>query len=145
MADCGATGSALDRTVRAMAGNVGPGGRDATKVLGSMVGQTSFGQQQHQQQVMPRSAPHTLVMPPYNLSMPEYLHAPAHQQQHLKPPPAVQAPHQQQQPHPQTIMQHHPSQHQQHFMQQRQHHHSPQMNPYMQAMQQQEAQQQPPQ
>ena len=120
MADCGATGSALDRTVRAMGGDP-----QASKVLGSLMGQTSLADPH----AMPHHAPHTLVMPPYNVSMPEYLHP---QQHHAA------MPQQQQQ---QAIPHHH-----HHPQQAAMHPHpgmmSPQMNPYMQMQQQQQQQQQ---
>eukprot|EP00977_Amphora_coffeiformis_P002384 scaffold448_cov156-Amphora_coffeaeformis.AAC.13 len=125
MADCGASGSALDRTVRAMGGAEHP---DASKVLGSLLGQTSLADPR----AMPHSAPQTLVMPPYNTSMPEYLH-PQHR------PPAAGMPQRQQQAishqhlHPQGMQPHH---HQDPGMM------SPRMNPYMQQMAQQQQQQQ---
>ena len=94
MADCGATGSALDRTVRAMGGGQ-HGGGDASKVLGSLLGQVSLSDA-----AMPQAAPHTLVMPPYNVTLPL-----PEQQQHM--PSAVAAQQQQQHAASGMMQQHH--------------------------------------
>lgn len=128
MADCGATGSALDRTVRAMGGGQGHG--DASKVLGSLLGQTSLAEPH----AMPTAAPHTLVMPPYNVSL---MPPPPQQQQQQPPMPPTAAAAQQHAPHTAMMQQ----------QQQPQHHnmHHPgmaQMNPYMQMQQHQHHQQQ---
>ena len=109
MADCGATGSTIDRVVSS---TLGSGGGNSTRVanaVSSLVGGTAMGH--HSSAIMPAKMPQTL-----SLSQPKI--QPPPMQAVPQPQPQIIHPLHIQQPH--TMMHHHPQQ-QQHAMMQQQH------------------------
>jgi peroxin-5 len=142
MADCGATGSVLDRTARAMLG--ASGSRDASKEMASLMGHAVAGVAFAPQSLpMPMAAPHHLVVPGFgsqvhpadaarlenpavasamaSASAPRSMED-AHRQMHSQHSHAQHSPHmhQQQQQHHQVFVQHPHQLHQQQQQQQQQ-------------------------